>query len=89
MFIINIPFYKAGTDVELTWKLLEIPAPDPKILASDSDPNTCEKVFKIDDLWKGGKDNGKETLACLKIPAQVKACDNLSTKAKKKIIGCN
>lgn len=75
---LTVPDYApAGTDVEVTWKLLEIP--------SEADPNACEQKFDIDQLFKNDK---KETLACLKIPATVKACKQLSDKAKTKIIGC-
>lgn len=76
---LTVPDYApAGTDVEVTWKLLEIP--------SNADPNTCEEDFNITDLKIK---ESKETLACLKIPATVKSCDDLSVKARKKIIGCN
>ena len=37
------------------------------------------------NLWN---EESKETLACLKIPATVKACGDLSTTARAKIQGC-
>ena len=71
-------FCQAGTDVEVTWKLLEVP--------SVATPDLCEETFDIDELWNNGK--GKETLACLKIDATVKSCSDLSPTARGKIIGC-
>ena len=41
---------------------------------SSTNVDTCEQKFEIEDLWK---EERKETLACLKIPAKVKECDNL------------
>jgi len=53
---------------------------------SNTSTDVCEKKFKIEDLWN---EESKETLACLKIPATVKACSDLSSKAAAKINGCN
>jgi len=75
---LTVPDYApAGTDVEVTWKVLEVP--------DETDVDVCEKKFKIEDLWN---EESKETLACLKIPATVKACGDLSTTARAKIQGC-
>ena len=74
---ITIVKLQAGTDVEVTWKVLEVP--------DETDVDVCEKKFKIEDLWN---EESKETLACLKIPATVKACGDLSTTARAKIQGC-
>merc|ERR1712088_511684 len=75
---LQVPDYApAGTDVEVTWKVLEVP--------DETDVDVCEKKFKIEDLWN---EESKETLACLKIPATVKACGDLSTAARAKIQGC-
>lgn len=75
---LTVPDYApAGTDVEVTWKLLEIP--------TNANPGDCEENFPIDDLRRS---HNKETLACLKIEATVKACNELSTKARSKIQGC-
>jgi len=75
---LKVPAYApAGADVLVTWKLLEIP--------SDEDPDVCEEDFKIDDLFNNKK---KETLACLKIPARVQKCKDISEGNRQKIIGC-
>jgi len=64
---LEVPDYApAGTLVEVTWKVLQVP--------SSTNVDTCEQKFEIEDLWK---EERKETLACLKIPAKVKECDNL------------
>lgn len=76
---LTVPDYApAGTDVEVTWKLLEVP--------SIANPGECEETFNIDELWNNGK--GKETLACLKIDATVLSCSDLSSKKREVIIGC-
>jgi len=73
-----VPDYApAGTDVEITWKLMEIP--------STADKDQCEKKFDIKALWE---EEQKETLACLKIDGTVKACNDLQAKSKSKIKGC-
>ena len=40
---ITIVKLQAGTDVEVTWKVLEVP--------DETDVDVCEKKFKIEDLW--------------------------------------
>lgn len=75
---LTVPDYApAGTDVEITWKLMEIP--------SSADPTKCEKKFDIRKLWEEEK---KETLNCIKIDGTVKSCDDLKTKSIAKIKGC-
>lgn len=75
---LKVPGYApAGTDVQVTWKMLEVPSGD--------DTGTCEQEFDMDALWNNKE---KETLACLKIPAKVKACSELQQGARKKIDGC-
>ena len=58
--------FQAGTIVEVTWKLLQTP--------SSTNVDVCEQKFDIENLWK---EERKETLACLKIPAAVKNCEDL------------
>ena len=60
------PIFQAGTIVEVTWKLLQTP--------SSTNVDVCEQKFDIENLWK---EERKETLACLKIPAAVKNCEDL------------
>lgn len=75
---LKVPAYApAGTDVEVTWKLLEV--------APGAATGNCEKEADIDKL---SRDKQKETLACLKLDAKVKACNELQPGARKKIIGC-
>ena len=67
--------------MEWTVKLLEI--------ASAAKPNTCEKECDIDKLFnRGDKEEKKETLACVKIPAIVKYCSESGKNAREKIDGC-
>jgi len=64
---LEVPDYApAGTIVEVTWKLLQTP--------SSTNVDVCEQKFDIENLWK---EERKETLACLKIPAAVKNCEDL------------
>ena len=69
--------FQAGTDVEVTWKVLEVP--------SDADPKVCEKDYDMDKLWS---EKEKETLNCLKLNATVKACNELQENSRNKIDGC-
>ena len=69
--------FQAGTDVEVTWKVLEVP--------SDADPKVCEKDYDMDKLWS---EKQKETLNCLKLNATVKACNELQENSRNKIDGC-
>jgi hypothetical protein len=80
---LKVPAYApAGTDVQVTWKMLEVPSGDVTGIRND---NECEQEFDMDTLWNNKQ---KETLACLKIPAKVKACSELQKGARKKIDGC-
>jgi len=85
---LEVPDYApAGTIVEVTWKLLQTP--------SSTNVDVCEQKFDIEKLWK---EERKETLACLKIPAAVKNCEDLcspkeirpdgSCPIRDSIIGC-
>jgi len=75
---LKVPDYApAGTDVEVTWKVLEVP--------SDADPKVCEKDYDMDKLWS---EKQKETLNCLKLNATVKACNELQENSRNKIDGC-
>jgi len=75
---LEVPDYApAGTLVEVTWKVLQVP--------SSTNVDTCEQKFKIEDLWK---EESKETLACLKIPAKVKNCNDLQPRPRESIQGC-
>lgn len=66
-----------GADVEVTWKLLEAP--------SQSNTTICEVGFDMDELWN---EKQKETLACLKIDTQIKACCDLKPSTRSRIKGC-
>jgi len=75
---LEVPDYApAGTLVDVTWKVLQVP--------SSTNEDTCEQKFEIEDLWK---EERKETLACLKIPAEVKNCKDLQPFSRSKIQGC-
>ena len=76
-FISFLYAFQAGTDVEVTWKVLEVP--------SDADPKVCEKDYDMDKLWS---EKQKETLNCLKLNATVKACNELQENSRNKIDGC-
>lgn len=68
---LKVPEYApAGTDVEVTWKLLEV-APEGKEikLSPEVDRDDCEKETDMNTLWR---EQSKETLACLKLDAKVK-----------------
>jgi len=78
---LKVPGYApAETEVEVTWKLLEVQPGLPAI------PGTvCEPEGDMDKLWE---EKQKETLACIKLDAKVKDCKDLTAGARNKINGC-